>query len=74
MSRINKGLYSSADHTWQTPKEVFLPVLEGCQAEKFDMDVCTTGKNIPALIHFTEKENGLIQDWHGQVWMNQGRN
>lgn len=40
----------------------------------FDIDVAAPinhlHRNCPAKRYFTEKENGLVQDWHGLVWMN----
>lgn len=52
--------------TWLTPPDVIKSLGE------FDLDPCTpdimpwqTAKN-----RFTEADNGLIQPWHGRVWLN----
>ena len=59
---------------WYTPKPIFDAL--GLQ---FDLDPCSPGKHhwVPASKVFTKEDNGLIQDWHGLVFMNppfEGRN
>lgn len=50
-----------------------------CDVDKtlaFDMDVAANDENHKCRIYYTEKENGLKQDWTGTVWCNPpyGRN
>lgn len=54
---------------WYTPPRIF----EALNIA-FDMDVASPGREfvpwIPARIHLTVKENGLITPWRGSVWCN----
>jgi hypothetical protein len=54
---------------WFTPPEIF----ESMETE-FDLDVASPGSRkvpwIPARKHFTRRDDGLKQSWHGFVWMN----
>lgn len=54
---------------WYTPREIFQAM-----GIDFDLDPCSPGQDIvrwvPAQIHFTAKDNGLEQDWFGNVFMN----
>jgi len=54
---------------WYTPPEIF----EAMETD-FDLDVCSPGAEIvpwiPAKRHLTKRDNGLVADWHGFVWMN----
>lgn len=54
---------------WLTPPDV-LAALGG--AESFDLDPCSPiARPWPtARQHFTIEDNGLIQRWHGRVWLN----
>lgn len=61
MSKLNAGLYSSDDHTWQTPPEVVEAILAFERRERFDLDAATTHCNIPAWFHYTEKGLRLAQ-------------
>ena len=36
----------------------------------FDLDVCADRANAKCNDHFTREQDGLAQDWHGNVWMN----
>lgn len=64
MSKLNSGLYSSDDHTWETPPELVQALLEFEGRENFDLDPCCSSKNIPAKRHFIDfEENGLIEPW-----------
>jgi hypothetical protein len=65
-SRQKKG--NPKNDEFYTPKFIF-------DAFKcnFDLDVASpleTQTHVPALRKFTIKENGLIQEWEGFVWMN----
>ena len=53
---------------WYTPVEVFEKL-----NLRFDLDVCApTGglASVPAAKSFDITVDGLVQDWHGLVWMN----
>jgi DNA N-6-adenine-methyltransferase (Dam) len=54
---------------WYTPPEIF-----SAMETDFDLDVCSPGAEIvpwiPAKRHLTKRDNGLVVDWHGFVWMN----
>lgn len=59
----------SAEH--YTPAEVIQAVLE-CFGS-IDLDPCSNSKanpNVPATMHYTAKDNGLLQPWAGRVFMN----
>ena len=54
---------------WFTPRKIF-----DALGIEFDLDPCSPGANIvpwvPAKKHYTIKDNGLEQNWNGNVWMN----
>lgn len=54
---------------WYTPPEVFKAL-----GLRFDLDPCSPMDGpvswVPAAAHFTAREDGLAQDWHGRVWLN----
>lgn len=54
---------------WYTPPELFRRL-----GLSFDLDPASPGKDvvpwIPATTHYTARENGLLQPWHGRVWLN----
>lgn len=54
---------------WFTPPEIFTAM-----ETDFDLDVASPGAEvvpwIPAMRHLTKKDNGLVTDWGGFVWMN----
>lgn len=61
---INKGLFSSNTNEWATPINFF----EELNKEfNFTLDPCATDDNAKCHKYFTEKENGLAQDWGGEV-------
>ena len=65
-SRQRKG--NPKNDEFYTPKYIF----DAFNCE-FDVDVASpimNETNVPAKIKFTSKENGLIQEWKGFVWMN----
>jgi phage N-6-adenine-methyltransferase len=64
---INKGLMSSNYSDWATPQDLF----DELNLEfDFDLDVCASAQNHKCEKYFTEKENGLDQEWRGNCWMN----
>lgn len=69
-SRFNKEvLWSSRTDEWETPNDIFEELDK--TLGPFTLDVCATPENKKVDVFFTRKENGLIQDWGGNVcWMN----
>lgn len=64
---LNRVLLSSKSVEWATPQEVF----DALNMEfDFTIDVCATPENAKCDRFFTEKENGLAQEWAGSVWCN----
>lgn len=61
--------FSSQDQKWATPKWLFDRFDE---VFKFKLDPCCSDKTAKCTIHFTEKEDGLKQDWHsiGNTFVN----
>ncbi len=60
----------SVRHDYLTPPDLVDIVLKHIGRERFDIDVCSTLKNIPAWRRFTVDDNALVQDWQGVCWMN----
>jgi len=69
MSFNKDVMWSSKTEEWETPQHVF----DSLNSEfHFTLDVCATHENtkVPEN-YFTKQENGLKQDWGGNVcWMN----
>lgn len=53
--------FTRADYL--TPPEIIKKILAEHERQSFDTDVCCTIHNIPAKTYYTEKENGLMQEW-----------
>ena len=68
--RYGGDRYKSVRDDYMTPKEIYLPLLELFNKEKFDIDVCCNQTNIPANIYYTINENGLLQNWSGLCFCN----
>jgi hypothetical protein len=62
--------YKSGRDDYMTPPDIYGPLLKLFNREKFDIDVCCTKENIPANIHYTKNENGLLQKWSGLCFCN----
>ena len=71
-SRRWRTLHSSTFQCWETPPELWQSILARLTISRFDLDPCSPRNNGPvaALKHFTERDNGLLQSWHGHVWVN----
>jgi phage N-6-adenine-methyltransferase len=69
--RESKGKYATSKKSdcWYTPPhivELIVRVLGG-----IDLDPCADdGRHIPAQLHYTAADNGLIREWHGRVFLN----
>ncbi len=64
---IGKALFSSERIDWETPAEIYDPLNDEFF---FTLDPCCTRANQKCLHGFTEEEDGLSQEWHGNVYMN----
>ena len=59
----NELMFSSKSAEWATPQKFF----DDLNAEfGFTLDPCCTHENAKCAKHYTQAENGLIQDWQGQ--------
>lgn len=58
-----KGVFSHESDEWATPQTLF----DELNAEfEFNLDPCATEENHKCETYYTEKENGLDQDWGGK--------
>lgn len=58
-----KGCMSSKSNEWATPKALFAEL----DAEfHFTLDPCATAENAKCKKFYTQKEDGLAQDWMGE--------
>ncbi len=65
MIHINKEvMFSSKSDEWETPQELFD---ELNKEFNFTLDPCATDENHKCEKYYTIKEDGLIQDWSGEV-------
>jgi phage N-6-adenine-methyltransferase len=60
--------FSSGNDLWSTPQELF----DKLDAKyHFTLDPCCTHKSAKCVLHYTEEQNGLEQDWGThRVFMN----
>lgn len=61
--------FSSKTDLWSTPQDFFERYNN---VYNFQLDVCANAENAKCKHYYTEKDNGLIQDWwlYDTVWMN----
>ena len=63
---INDGMFTSNKNYWETPQGFF----EKLNREfNFELDVASNGDNAKCERYFTELENGLAQNWMGNVFL-----
>jgi phage N-6-adenine-methyltransferase len=64
---LNRALFSSDRHDWETPDEVF----GALNAEfGFEIDVCATAESAKCPRFYSIDHDGLKQAWRGVCWMN----
>jgi hypothetical protein len=64
-------LMSSKSTEWYTPDSIIERVI--LILGEIDLDPCSNSKmapNVPAVHHYTKKDDGLSRSWHGRVYMN----
>lgn len=70
---LTDAAVSSASDLWLTPGRVVAMVLEHFEGS-ISLDPASNGRSgkahVPADVHFTPREDGLLQDWHGKVYCN----
>lgn len=71
--RVNAGMYSSETPEWYTPGKIIDRVVS--MFETIDLDPCSNSADwreaaVPATDYWTRADNGLVQPWHGNVYMN----
>ena len=59
---LNKFLFTSNSNEWSTP-QAFYDELN--KEFNFNLDPCATDENHKCEKYFTQKDNGLLQDWGG---------
>lgn len=65
---MNKVLFSSNKEDWETPQDLFN---ELNKEFNFTVDVACSEENYKCNRYYTEKENGLKQNWDNEiVWCN----
>ena len=63
-SKLTSGLFSSTTDLWATPQAFF----DQLNAEfHFTLDPCANDDNHKCAKYYTEQQDGLAQDWGGQI-------
>jgi phage N-6-adenine-methyltransferase len=60
-------MFSFQTSEWSTPQTTFDELNNEFH---FTTDVCANADNYKCSTYFTQKINGLAQEWHGVCWMN----
>ena len=64
---MEKALFSTGNGEWETPDDLFSALnLE----YNFDLDVCATPHNAKCKRYFSKNQDGLSQEWRGNIWCN----
>ena len=61
---MNKALLSSKTVEWETPNDFFNRLNEEFH---FTLDPCSTDGNAKCDKHYTKEQDGLSQDWAGEI-------
>ena len=61
---MNSVLFSSNSVEYETPQELFDSLNEEFH---FTLDVCSTDLNAKCQKHYTKEQDGLAQDWSGEI-------
>ena len=61
---MNDVVFSSRSTEWRTPQDLFDKLNEEFH---FTLDPCSTDENAKCEKHYTKEQNGLKQDWTGEV-------
>ena len=65
---MNEILFSSASEEWETPQDLFNKLNNEFN---FTVDVASSELNYKCKKHYTQKEDGLVQNWNNEVaWCN----
>ena len=62
--QTRKTLLGSNSSEWETPKDFFDKLNEEFH---FTLDPCSTDENAKCEKHFTKEQDGLAQDWAGEI-------
>jgi phage N-6-adenine-methyltransferase len=65
---LSRIVLSSQRHDWKTPAEIFDRAQRALG--QIDLDPCAGSGNRYARRHFTPREDGLAQPWHGRIFLN----
>jgi hypothetical protein len=69
---VDRVHFSSDRSDWQTPDKIINAVIRIMGG--IDLDPCSNAHgaeaNVPALTHYTKRDNGLEWVWYGRVYMN----
>jgi len=71
LMRVKNPHFLSSSPKWNTPKTIINKTIQ--LFGSIDLDPCSnsyTNPNVPAERHYTTDDDGLIQPWHGRVYMN----
>ena len=63
-NQTQQTMFSSNRDDWETPQDFFNKL--NAQYH-FTLDPCSSNTNAKCLKHYTEQDNGLEQDWGGEV-------
>lgn len=61
---MNKALLSTGKNDWETPQDFFDKLNEEFN---FTLDPCADHNNHKCNRYYTEKEDGLLQDWRNEI-------
>lgn len=63
-NQTQQTMFSSNRDDWETPQDFFNKLNEQYH---FTLDPCSSDANAKCLKHYTIQDNGLEQDWGGEV-------